>query len=163
MLGTWPAEPYVARWWNHPASPEAVARSFGRSMRGEEPSEDLLMMLAGRAFGLVQRSRYADYPEELAHVPAVPAGAMSVDYLIGEPDLVGRELGPRMIGEVVASTWAEFPEATCVLVPVHAGNRASWRALEKAGFVRVAEGELEPANPIDDRRHRVYRIDRPAQ
>ena len=43
------------------------------------------------------------------------------------------------------------------LVPVHADNRASWRALERAGFTRVAEGDLEPDNPQDTRDHVVYR------
>ena len=44
---------------------------------------------------------------------------------------------------------------------MHADNIGSWRALEKAGLTRVAHGELDPDNPIDDRRHRVYRVDRP--
>ncbi|WP_275412535.1 hypothetical protein [Actinoplanes palleronii] len=35
-------------------------------------------------------------------------------------------------------------------------------AREKAGFALVAEGELEPDKPIDDRLHRVLRRDRPA-
>jgi hypothetical protein len=50
-----------------------------------------------------------------------------------------------------------------VIVAVHADNAASWRALEKAGLTRVGSGEIAPDNPIDDRRHHVYRIDRPAQ
>jgi aminoglycoside 6'-N-acetyltransferase len=49
-----------------------------------------------------------------------------------------------------------------VIVPVHADNIASWRTLEKAGLTRVAHGELDPDNPIDDRRHYIYRVDRPA-
>jgi hypothetical protein len=32
---------------------------------------------------------------------------------------------------------------------------------QQGGLTRVAHGELEPDNPIDDRRHYVYRIDRP--
>lgn len=67
-----------------------------------------------------------------------------------------------MIQEVVRATWADHPDATAVLVPVHVGNRASWRILEKAGLLRVADVSLEPDNPIDDRAHYLYRIDRPA-
>ncbi|MER6174333.1 GNAT family N-acetyltransferase [Streptosporangium sp. NPDC001681] len=163
LLREWLQQPHVARWWHHETSPEAVARDFGPAARGEEPSEDLLVLLDGRPLGLVQRSRYADYPEyiaELAAIVAVPEGAMSIDYLIGDPAQVGRGLGTLMIRTVIERTWAEFPAASCVLVPVSAANRASWRALEKAGLRRVAEGELEPDNPIDDRAHYVYRIDR---
>jgi hypothetical protein len=38
---------------------------------------------------------------------------------------------------------------------------ASWRALEKAGLKRVAEGPMSPDNPIDDALHYIYRVDRP--
>jgi hypothetical protein len=45
---------------------------------------------------------------------------------------------------------------------VAAGNGASWRALERAGFHRVAEGELTPDNAADPPDHVVYRLTRPA-
>ena len=49
-----------------------------------------------------------------------------------------------------------------MLVAVVAANHASWRALEKAGLRRVAEGDMVPEDPADDPRHVVYRADRPA-
>lgn len=165
LLRQWLEQPHVARWWNHETSPDAVARDFGPAARGEEPSEDLLMLLDDEPFGLVQRCRFADFPEyiaELAGQVEVPQGAMSIDYLIGNPLLVGRGLGTRMIQAVVRATWTDHPEATMLLVPVHAGNHASWRVLEKAGLRRVADVSLEPDNPIDDRAHYLYRIDRPS-
>ncbi|HSA49657.1 MAG TPA: GNAT family N-acetyltransferase, partial [Yinghuangia sp.] len=70
-------------------------------------------------------------------------------------------LGTRMIRAVVAATWTDHPDAPAVIVPVHADNAASWRALEKAGLRRIAEADIEPDNPVDDRRHFVYRVDRP--
>ncbi|GAA1583815.1 hypothetical protein GCM10009678_78080 [Actinomadura kijaniata] len=164
LLRAWLEQPHVARWWNHETSPEAVRRDFGPSARGEEPNEDLLVFLDGRPLGLVQRSRYRDYPEyreELAPLTEVPENAVSLDYLIGDPGSVGRGLGPAMIRALVERTWTDDPEAGCVIIPVVAANRASWRALEKAGLRRVAEGDLEPDNPIDDRLHYVYRVDRP--
>ncbi|GLW09743.1 aminoglycoside N(6')-acetyltransferase [Microtetraspora sp. NBRC 13810] len=163
LLKAWLEQPHVARWWNHETSPEAVARDFGPSARGERPSEDLLVLLDGRPLGLVQRVMLADAPHsvaELAAVLPVPEGAVGIDYLIGEPEQVGRGLGPAMIRALVERTWTDLPSATCVMVPVSAANRASWRALEKAGLRRVAEGEMEPDNPIDGPVHYVYRIDR---
>ncbi|MFE6163942.1 GNAT family N-acetyltransferase [Streptomyces sp. NPDC056486] len=165
LLRRWLEQPHVARWWNHETSPDAVARDFGPAARGEEPSEDLLMLLDGEPFGLVQRSLFADYPEygdELAGQVDVPRGAMTIDYLIGDPRQVGRGLGTRMIQAIVRATWADHPQVSAVLVPVHVGNPASWRILEKAGLRRVAEVSLEPDNPLDDRAHYLYRIDRPA-
>ncbi|MFB9517154.1 GNAT family N-acetyltransferase [Streptomyces purpureus] len=164
LLGRWLAQPHVARWWNHDTSPEGVDRDFGPAARGQEPSEDLLVMLDGEPIGLVQRCRLTDYPEYLAELAAevdVPDGAVTLDYLIGDPRLTGRGLGARMIRAVVAATWTDHLDATAVIVPVHAANRASWRVLEKAGLRRVAEASLEPDNPVDDRAHYIYRADRP--
>ncbi|MCI2422943.1 acetyltransferase [Saccharopolyspora sp. K220] len=165
LLRQWLQQPHVARWWNHETSAEAVARDFGAAARGEEPSEDLLVFFDGQPVGLVQRSRYGDYPEyldELAPILNVHREAVSIDYLIGDPQRIGKGLGTRMIRSIVEATWEDFPNAPSVVVPVSAANRASWRALEKAGLRRVAEGQLEPDNPIDNRDHYVYLIDRPS-
>ncbi|KOT61496.1 MULTISPECIES: GNAT family N-acetyltransferase [Streptomyces] len=164
LVRRWLEQPHIARWWNHETSPEAVARDFGPVVRGEEPSEDLLVLLDGRPLGLVQRSRFADYPDyraELAALIEVPGEAMTLDYLIGDPGQVGRGLGPRMIRAVVRATWDDHPHAPAVLIPVPVANRASWRALEKAGLRRAAEGELEPDSPTAGRAHYVYRVERP--
>ena len=60
----------------------------------------------------------------------------------------------------MAEGWARYPAARDVVVPVAAGNVGSWRALERAGFTRVAEGPLTPDNPIDPPDHVVYRLSR---
>ncbi|MFP5068136.1 GNAT family N-acetyltransferase [Pseudonocardia nantongensis] len=164
LLGTWLTEPHVARWWNHETSPEALERDFGPAMRGEEPAEDLLVTRDGEPVGLLQRCRWHDYPEyivEMAGILTVPPGAVTIDYLVGRPADAGRGLGTRMIVAAVAEVWRRYPDAPSVLVPVVAANRASWRALERAGFGRAASGNLQPDNPVDPPLHHVYRIDRP--
>jgi aminoglycoside 6'-N-acetyltransferase len=164
LLARWLAAPHVARWWHHETSAAAVERDFGPSARREEPNEDLLAFLDGAPLGLLQRSFWHDYPEyvdEMAPIMAVPSRAMTIDYLIGDAADVGRGIGTRMIRSALAGLWAEHKDAECVIVPVHADNIRSWRALEKAGLARIASGEIDPDNPIDDRRHHIYRIDRP--
>lgn len=164
LLAGWLAAPHVARWWNHEYSPEAVERDFGAAVDGAEPSEDLLVLRDGEPIGLLQRSRLGDYPDELASYAAlvdVPAEAVQIDYLIGDVGLTGRGIGTEMIRCAVADVWAVYPQAPAVVVAVVAANRASWRALERAGLRRVAEGDLPPDNPIDPPRHYFYRIDRP--
>lgn len=166
VLAQWLQEPQVARWWNHESDDDAVERDFGPSIRGEEAGEDLVVSMDGTAIGLVQRSVIGDYPEELAEFAAivdVPDGAVELDYLIGDASLRGRGIGTRMIAAAIEKTWTDFPSAPVVLVAVVAANVASWRALEKAGMQRIAEGPMEPDNPIDDSLHFVYRIDRPQQ
>jgi aminoglycoside 6'-N-acetyltransferase len=163
LLAQWLAEPRVARWWNHETSMAAVERDFGPSVRGEERGEDLVVLLDGRPVGLLQRSRISDYQDDFAQLSAlvdVPAGAFTLDYLLGEESLRGRGLGTRLVATAVARTWTDHPEASTVLVAVVAANVASWRALEKAGLRRIAAGPMPPDNPVDDPLHYVYRIDR---
>lgn len=165
LLRGWLAQPHVARWWNHDTDPEAVERDFGPVARGEEPAEDLLALLDGEPVGLVQRCRLADYPDYLAEFTAivdVPDGAVTIDYLIGDQNRVGKGLGAQVIRSIVERTWQDMSTAPAVVVAVVAANRASWRALEKAGAVRVGSGDMTPDNPADDPAHHVYRFDRPA-
>ena len=164
LLARWLAAPHVARWWHHETSAEAVERDFGPSARREEPNEDLLAFLDGAPLGLLQRSFLHDYPEylnELTPITAVPPRAMTIDYLIGDAAHVGKGIGTRLIRSALRQLWADYKDAECVIVAVHADNIGSWRALEKAGLARIAHGELDPDNPIDDRRHYIYRVDRP--
>ena len=164
MLAEWLREPQVARWWNHDTTPEAIERDFGPSVRGEEAGEDLVVSVDGHPIGLVQRSVISDYPEDLAEFAAivdVPDGAIELDYLIGDATQRGRGLGARMIAAAVENTWTDHPNAPAVFAAVVAANIASWRALEKAGMRRIAEGPMSPDNPVDDPLHYVYRVDRP--
>ena len=87
LLSRWLREPQVARWWNHDSTAEAVERDFGASVRGTEPGEDLVVSLAGKPVGLLQRSLIASYPDDLAELGAlveVPDSAVQLDYLIGD-------------------------------------------------------------------------------
>ncbi len=164
LLAKWLSEPVVARWWDHETSPEALEGDFGAGIDGTEPTQVLLAWTGGRPFGLIQRYAIADYPEYVEELSAIclpPPGALSIDYLIGEPDCRGRGLGAGMIATLVAESWAAHPDATAVVVAMHQANTASWRAVERAGFRRVAAGELTPDNPVDSRDHYVYQLDRP--
>ncbi|MFW3170258.1 GNAT family N-acetyltransferase [Geodermatophilus sp. CPCC 206100] len=173
LVSRWLRDPRVARWWAEDPSAAAVEARYGPSIDGTDPTEVFVVSLPGaapgedaRPFALVQRYRFADeadYSAEVSAVTPVPAGALSIDYLVGEADLQGRGLGPTAIAAVVADGWARHPDARDVLVPVAAGNRASWRALETAGFTRVAEGPMEPDNPVDPPDHYVYRLSRPRE
>ncbi|RBY77429.1 GNAT family N-acetyltransferase [Blastococcus sp. TF02-09] len=164
MVGRWLAEPLVARWWNDDSSLDAVEAQYGPTVDGADPTAVYIAEHEGRAVGLVQVYRFDDEPESLAELSAVcpvPPGALSIDYLLGEPDVRGRGLGAAMITAAVARGFADHPDAGEVLVPVVAANEASWRALERAGGTRYAVGELEPDNPVDSRDHVVHRFLRP--
>ncbi len=166
LLARWLAAPHVHEWWDHEYTPEAIERDFGQAIDGTEPGEDYLALLADIPIGLVQYSRFVEYPdylEEMAFVYPVGEGAVSMDYLIGEPDQVGRGTGTAMIEAFVEWVWRTDPVATHIVVPVNSANVASWRALRRAGFRLVARGELEPDSPRHEPMHEILRIDRPGE
>jgi aminoglycoside 6'-N-acetyltransferase len=165
LLGQWLAEPLTARWWNHDTSASALEAEYGAAVEGRDPTTVSIAEVEDRPFGLIQYYPVAGYPEylaELSGVCGVPDGAVSIDYLIGMADYRGRGLGTGMIVACLKQIWAEQPEVTTVVVPVHMENTASWRALERAGFRRAAEGRLKPDNPRHSHDHYVYRLDRGA-
>jgi aminoglycoside 6'-N-acetyltransferase len=165
LLCRWLAEPLVARWWDDPCTPEAVEEQYGPSVDGADPTAVYLGVRDGQPFGLVQVYAFADEPESLAELSTVcpvPPGALSIDYLIGQPSARGRGLGAAMIAAAVARGFADHPDASDVLVPVALGNEPSWRALRRAGATWYAEGELQPDNPVDPRDHVVHRFVRPS-
>ena len=165
LMQRWLAQPHVLRWWAHETSLEAIEADFGAAIDGREPTDMFVAEWHGRSVGFIQRYRFSAYPEylqEVSRLTPTPAAAWSIDYLVGEPDLLRQGVGAALIRATVEAIWHDDALAPAVIVPVHADNPGSWRVLERAGFHRVAEGELEPDNPIDDRRHWVYRIDRPS-
>lgn len=163
-LGRWLGEPHVARWWNHDPSPEAVEKHFGPSVEGVEAGKDFVIELDGRPIGLIQLSRFVDYPDyaaEMAPFHPVGDGVATIDYLIGEPGLVGRGLGSAVIDAFVDKVWDDEGDVTSIVVAVNSANEASWRALLNAGFSQVGQGEMDPDNPIDGRSHEILRRTRP--
>lgn len=65
------------------------------------------------------------------------------------PTVVGRGVGPEIIGQFIDDTWRQLPDVSTIAVSVQQANRQSWRALEKAGFRRAWEGMLESDDPSD--------------
>jgi len=166
LLAGWLAEPHVHEWWDHEYTPQALEHDFGRAIDGDEPAADFIAMLDGSPIGIVQYSRFVDDPagvDEMADVYPVGDGAVSIDYLIGDPGRVGRGTGTAMIEAFVERIWRTDPVATHVVVPVNSANERSWRALLRAGFRLVARGELEPDSPRHDPMHEILRIDRPSE
>lgn len=165
LISEWLATPHVARWWNHDPSLPAIEADFGGCVDGTEPCDVFIALLDRIPVGLIQRYRFGAYPQyidELAHILQVPPQLTSIDYLVGPPDALGKGIGSAMIAALASRTWDDDPATPAIIVPVQADNHASWRSLVRAGFVRIAEGELTPDNPIDDAAHYIYRLARPA-
>jgi aminoglycoside 6'-N-acetyltransferase len=158
LLARWQGQPHVARWWGPAPDLAALEKEHGPGIDGEDPTQVFMTELEGTPVGLIQRYRNRDHPhwDQQIQVP----DAASIDYYIGEPDLIGRGLGPTIIAAFVEQLFVDYVDVVCVTVGVLQENRPSWRALEKAGFVRLRSQHLESDEPWDRGPGYVYVIER---
>ncbi|MDO5066456.1 MAG: GNAT family N-acetyltransferase [Propionibacteriaceae bacterium] len=158
LMEGWLRAPQVTRWWgdNHAEELEGIRSGVAA---GGERGLYWIAALDEWPYGFIQGYEISDEDGYLGELTSagveVPAGAWSIDYLIGEPEALGRGLASAMIHvacDVLASQGVDG-----LLVPVNADNESSWRALGRAGFQRLAgEYEMEPDAPGHSRRHVVY-------
>ena len=138
----------MAAWWREDPALEAVEARYGPCIDGGDPTELFIAELDGRPVGMVQRYLLADYPtwSDALRVD----DAAGIDYLIGIEELTGMGLGGRIIGEFTNLTFERYQDIAQIAVGVQQSNRASWRALDKAGFTRVFAGTIESTDPSDN-------------
>jgi aminoglycoside 6'-N-acetyltransferase len=151
LLREWLARPHVEKWWREPYDVASVEAAYGPMIDRTDPTEGFIALRQGRPIGFIQRYRLEDYPEwQRAIAPGVgTTRGLGIDYLIGDEAMTGRGLGPEMIAAMVDRSWEDFPDVPVIVVDVLQDNRASWRALERAGFHRVWEGVLVSDDPSD--------------
>ena len=166
-LASWLESPHVRRWWPEAHDPASVRAAYLPMVVGSDPTEGLVVLRDGVAVGFVQRYRIADDPawrRTLALALGGPVGrAVGINYLIGDERLVGRGLGRAVIAALVDSTWVRYADVPSIIVGVHQENRASWRALEGAGFRRLWGGRLESDDPSDAGPQYLYGVGRPPE
>jgi len=134
----WQQAPHAARWFRRHDLGDDLERAqerYGRRIDGIEPTRMWVIEINGEPVGYVQDYLIGDHPE-YAILTAEP-DAIGVDYVIGEPSLVGKGIGTRVLRTFLRDVVRTYyPDATkYVACPDHR-NAASLRVLEKLGFVR---------------------------
>jgi len=152
LLRDWLGREHVRRWWREPIEQELAERRA--AIEGQRSSNYYLILVEGRPVGMIQSYLASDYPE-WNEVVQVGNGVAGVDLLIGEVDLIGGGLGPRVLAEFADAIVFADPETSACVATVEEANRRSWRAFEKAGFRHVRDVE-EDGLP-----NRLMRLDRP--
>jgi len=149
LLG-WLGEPHVVRWWRHrPEELSSVERKYGPRVDGDSPVRVHVLLVDGVAAGIFQHYATAEYP---AYAEAVgDAEAIAIDYLLGDPALIGRGIGPQAIWAYARDV---VPPAPRVLASPDLTNQPSIRALLKAGFRHERDATVE------DRTEAVCVLDR---
>ncbi|MGD0703493.1 MAG: GNAT family N-acetyltransferase [Trebonia sp.] len=162
LLARWMAQPHVARYWREDAELAAVEERYLPCLDGRDPTELFALEADGAPVGLFQRYLVADNEEWATTLRGTGQPdtdtAIGIDYLIGEQPLTGRGLGTFAITAFTQLALERYPAANLLLVDVAQGNIASWRALEKTGYVRCWAGELVSDDPSDEGPMYLYRF-----
>ncbi len=133
-LFLWLLRPHVAKWYaTAPTSFTEVIVKYGPRTLPESPVRAFVLVVDGTDVGYIQAYPLELFAEYAAALEAEP-GVASMDLLIGEEMFLGWGLGARAIRHFVDQVvFAQPGVSACVAGPV-AGNVASIRAFEKAGF-----------------------------
>jgi aminoglycoside 6'-N-acetyltransferase len=158
QLSFWFHLPHVEEWWREAYDLTSIEERYGSAVDGVDRTELFIVELDCRAIGLVQWYRMVDNPSWLraiAHA-GVDEDAAGMDYLIGDELLLGQGLGPRMLRQFLDEVLPRYPSVPSIALSVGQGNRRSWRALEKLGFLRVWEGDVVSDDPSDEGPSFIY-------
>ncbi|ODT07578.1 MAG: GNAT family N-acetyltransferase [Mesorhizobium sp. SCN 65-20] len=127
LLARWLAAPHVAQWWGDKET----------ELKGIEEDidsiavEPFIIELDGKPIGYIQS--YDPYLDDGENpFEDQPTGTLGIDQFIGEPDLIGKGHGTRLIGEFVEMLFEEG--APRVIIDPDTANTVAIRVYEKVGF-----------------------------
>lgn len=130
----WQRVPHAREWFHAGRMDLAEAeRRYGPRIDGEMPTRMWVAQVDGRDVGMVQDYRVGDHGDYAEKTRDPEAAAF--DYLVGDPGLVGRGIGTRMVGQFLRERLRPaYPDAPRFLASPDHRNRPSLRLLEKLGF-----------------------------
>ena len=162
-VGSWLRQEHVRRWWADPSLQPAVEAKYLPRITGDEPTQVFVIEWDGRPVGFIQRYRIDDYPDwsrSLAPASRSFTNAAGIDYLVGEPDLVGRGIGALAIRRFSRLVFDDLSDVDTIVATPQRANQASCRALEKAGYHLAWTGMLDSADASDAGVASVYLLAR---
>ncbi|MBS1955048.1 MAG: acetyltransferase [Cyanobacteria bacterium SZAS-4] len=131
-LVDWINAPHVARFWDGQTDLADVTKKYGPRVKADTKTHVFIANVNDVPIGMIQCYRHANYPDWNATVAIEKAAG--IDYLIGNLEFVGQGIGPLIIQEMVKQAFKLYPDVDVVVSAPQQDNKASCRALEKAGF-----------------------------
>ena len=155
----WRAMPHVHRWYgaDEPNDMAWLESEYGPCIDGSDPTEPYVIVVDEREVGYVQTYLIEDHPDYAACM-GIEERAAGVDVFIGEPNLVHRGLGPRIIDTFLRDVVFADPRVECCVIGPEPKNTAAIRAYEKAGF-RYLKTIQVPGEPEPEHIMRITRAE----
>ncbi len=135
----------VAKWWgeNLTWSLEDITQKYESYCKGykriggvTKPIYAFMVEVDSQPIGFVQYYNAYDFPrEDGVTLPKLSDKLAAIDFYIGEPDFIGKGLGPIILNAFLKEHVKPMFNA-CFVDPDYA-NKQAIRAYEKAGFQRI--------------------------
>lgn len=155
LLLQWLSRPHVSRWWPGEADSAQIEAKYEPRLEADSATKVFVIEYNDSPIGIIQCYRHSDYPDWERAIGIERAAG--IDYLIGDPDQVGKGLGAAAIAAVSKLAFALLDVEVIVAAP-QKDNVGSWKALEKAGFKRLNERKLDSDCPSDAGISYVYAL-----
>jgi aminoglycoside 6'-N-acetyltransferase len=152
QLARWLGTAHVQQWWRDEHDLETIRHKYLPRIHAREPTEVFVIVDDAQDVGIIQRYRLAEHPEWQSTVAASGLtfeNAAGIDYLIGVPERVGQGTGSQAIELFTEVLFVDYPEVDQIVVTPQGANRASCRALERAGYELKWIGLLDSDDPAD--------------
>ena len=146
LLLKWINTKHVSRWWkeNRHWSLDDITQKYETYCKGykeigdsTKPIHAFIIELQSQPLGFIQYYNAYDFPRENGPLPPeLSKNLAALDLFIGEPDFIGKGLGPIIINTFL-NDQVKLMFNACFVDPDRA-NQQAIRAYEKAGFQRTS-------------------------
>ena len=138
-MADWLNRPHLRAFFQRePTTAAEVAAKYGPRIRGEAPTHCSFALLDGAPFGFLQCYRVADRPDWQAVIEA--DHGVCIDLFIGEPELLGKGFGQRMLRDYVQTVaFPLYPDETVCWIAHELENRTARACSLASGFTPVRE------------------------
>jgi len=124
-LEPWLHRPHVTRWWGD--AEQAIA-----AVRQHPASTSALIAVDQRPVGYLCWQIPTEEELSAAGLDDLPQDIIDVDIMIGEPDTLGRGVGPEALSQLLGMLLTQGVQVVGLATAV--ANKRALRAYDKAGF-----------------------------
>ena len=151
----WRNEPHVREWWDPddpPLTVDGAIEEYRSLIHSDSPTTACIIEVNDEPIGYIQFYQWSKYPND-ARALGVSVGedVWSLDVFIGEPQRVGRGVGPRAVDLLCRYLFSDRGASTVALVTAQANSHAL-HAYRKVGFLpttRVLDTDTKDGQRVE--------------
>ena len=130
MIEHWVKRPHISKWL-HGVGLQNTLSSLAHSFEGSSETQHWIAYYDKIPIGYLLTSEVNQNDDWVSSIEFSGEKAITLDVFIGEPDYIGKGIGPRMITDLLQS---QFSDVTDVLIDPEVKNSRAVQVYQKLGF-----------------------------